>query len=46
MMNDFFFLFLTNTYLSSIFNYFDIVWGVRLFNRKREEKKGIFSSLS
>lgn len=46
MMDDFFFLFLTNTYLSSVFNYFDFVWGFRLYKRYSEEKKGMFSSLS
>lgn len=31
LMNDFFFLFITNSYIGSIFNIFDIVWGVRLY---------------
>jgi len=46
MLNDYFFLFITNTYLSSIFNYFDIMWGVRLLKRHFAEKKGIYSSMS
>lgn len=46
MLNDYFFLFITNTYLSSIFNYFDIVWGFRLLRRYFEVKKGYRSSLS
>ncbi|KAM3134512.1 hypothetical protein pb186bvf_013326 [Paramecium bursaria] len=38
MVNDFFFLFITNTYLSSIFNYFDFVWGYRLIRRYMAEQ--------
>jgi hypothetical protein len=35
LVNDFFFLFITNSYMSSIFNFFDIVWGFRLYKRHR-----------
>lgn len=38
LMNDFFFLFITNSYIGSIFNLFDIVWGFRLFKRWRTKK--------
>lgn len=31
--NDFFFLFITNSYLSSLFAIFDLVWGYRLYKR-------------
>lgn len=34
LVNDFFFLFLTNSYMSSIFNYFDIFYGVKLLKRR------------
>lgn len=37
-MNDFFFLFITNSYIGSIFNVFDIMWGYRLIKRSRAEK--------
>mmetsp|Transcript_38657 Transcript_38657/g.34356 ORF Transcript_38657/g.34356 Transcript_38657/m.34356 type:complete len:319 (-) Transcript_38657:1192-2148(-) len=30
---DIFFLFITNSYMSSIFNYFDLVWGYKLIKR-------------
>lgn len=33
LVTDFFFLFLTNTYISSIFNYFDIFYGRKLYQR-------------
>ncbi len=33
LVNDYFFLFLTNSYISSVFNYFDLVYGVRLVRR-------------
>lgn len=33
MVTDFFFLFITNSYLSSIFNVFDLVYGVKLLKR-------------
>ena len=33
MVTDFFFLFITNSYLSSIFNLFDIVYGFKLIKR-------------
>ena len=33
LINDFFFLFITNSYLSSLFSIFDIVWGFRLLKR-------------
>lgn len=33
LVTDFFFLFITNTYLSSIFNLFDIVYGLKLIKR-------------
>jgi hypothetical protein len=39
LFNDFFFLFLTNTYLSSLFSFFDIVYGIRLFRRYLANKK-------
>jgi hypothetical protein len=38
LVRDFFFLFITNSYISSIFNYFDLFYGVKLFKRKRLEK--------
>ncbi|EAS05315.2 transmembrane protein, putative (macronuclear) [Tetrahymena thermophila SB210] len=38
LMGDFFFLFITNSYIGSIFNVFDIVWGYRLIMRYRAEK--------
>jgi hypothetical protein len=38
LVNDFFFLFLTNSYMSSIFNYFDIFYGVKLFKRHKITK--------
>lgn len=38
LVNDFFFLFITNSYMSSIFNYFDLVWGYRLLKRRKIEK--------
>lgn len=38
LMSDFFFLFITNSYIGSIFNVFDIVWGFRLIKRYRAEK--------
>ena len=40
LVNDIFFLFITNSYMSSIFNYFDIMWGYRLWQRYRIEKDG------
>lgn len=40
LVNDIFFLFITNSYMSSIFNFFDIVWGWRLFRRYQIEKHG------
>lgn len=33
MVTDFFFLFITNSYLSSIFNFFDLVYGYKLLKR-------------
>lgn len=33
MINDFFFMFITNTYISSLCSIFDIVWIVRLYKR-------------
>lgn len=38
LVTDFFFLFLTNTYMSSIFNYFDLFFGYKLLKRWRVEK--------
>jgi len=32
LLSDFFFICLTNTYLSSLFNYFDLLWGLKLLN--------------
>lgn len=46
LVNDFFFLIITNTYLSSLFNYFDIVWGYKLIRRKYHLRQGRFSDLS
>lgn len=40
LVGDIFFLFITNSYMSSIFNYFDIVWGYRLWRRYQIEKQG------
>ena len=40
LVSDIFFLFITNSYMSSIFNYFDIVWGYRLWRRHQIEKQG------
>ena len=40
LVSDVFFLFITNSYMSSIFNYFDIVWGVKLLKRRHALKKG------
>ena len=37
---DTFFLFITNSYMSSIFNFFDIMWGVKLIKRYRALKAG------
>jgi hypothetical protein len=34
LVNEYFFLFITNSYISSAFSIFDIVWGVRLIKRK------------
>ncbi len=39
LIRDFFFLFVTNSYLSSIFNFFDLVWGYRLLRRWLFERK-------
>ena len=33
LINEYFFLFVTNSYLSSLFSIFDIVWGIRLVKR-------------
>lgn len=33
MVGEYFFLFITNSYISSIMSIFDIVWGVRLVKR-------------
>ena len=38
LLQDIFFLFITNSYISSIFNFFDILWGVKLIRRIRAEK--------
>ena len=38
LLQDIFFLFITNSYISSIFNFFDILWGVKLIKRIRAEK--------
>mmetsp|Transcript_12530 Transcript_12530/g.1127 ORF Transcript_12530/g.1127 Transcript_12530/m.1127 type:complete len:82 (+) Transcript_12530:346-591(+) len=35
IINTYFFLFITNSYLSSLFSIFDIVWGWRLWKRWR-----------
>ena len=35
LVNDFFVLFLTNSYMSSIFNYLDIFYGIKLLKRRR-----------
>lgn len=35
IINTYFFLFITNSYLSSLFSIFDIVWGWRLLKRYR-----------
>ena len=43
---DIFFLFITNSYMSSIFNYFDIVWGVKLLKRRKALKDGPASKLT
>ena len=32
---DIFFLFITNSYMSSIFNFFDLVWGYKLLKRRK-----------
>ena len=37
---DVFFLFITNSYMSSIFNYFDFVWGFKLYRRYKAIKSG------
>lgn len=33
MVGEYFFLFITNSYISSIMSIFDIMWGVRLLKR-------------
>ena len=38
LLQDIFFLFITNSYISSIFNLFDFVWGVKLLRRVMAEK--------
>jgi len=43
---DVFFLFITNSYMSSIFNYFDIMWGVRLYQRYKAIKSGVQCKLT
>lgn len=37
---DVFFLFITNCYMSSIFNFFDIMWGLKLNKRRKAIKSG------
>lgn len=37
---DIFFLFITNSYMSSIFNFFDLVWGYKLCRRRKALKLG------
>lgn len=39
LIYDFFFLFITNSYMSSVMSYFDIVWGWRLYWRHRMKKE-------
>lgn len=46
LMYDFFFLFITNSYLSSLFNYFDIMWGIKLLKRRIALKQGSNSNLT
>ena len=43
---DVFFLFITNSYMSSIFNYFDIMWGVKLNKRRLALKAGPQSKMT
>jgi len=43
---DVFFLFITNSYMSSIFNYFDIMWGVKLYKRYKAIKSGVQCKLT
>jgi hypothetical protein len=38
LIYDFFFLFITNSYASSLMSYFDFVWGWRLYRRYRMKK--------
>jgi hypothetical protein len=39
LIYDFFFLFITNSYMSSVMSYFDFVWGWRLYWRYRMKKE-------
>ena len=39
LIYDFFFLFITNSYMSSVMSYFDFVWGWRLYWRRRMAKE-------
>jgi hypothetical protein len=43
---DLFFLFITNSYMSSIFNFFDIMWGVKLLKRRKVIKDGNKSKMT
>lgn len=43
---DLFFLFITNSYMSSIFNFFDIMWGVKLLKRRKVTKEGDKSKMT
>ena len=38
MVNEFFFMFITSTYISSFCSIFDIVWGVKLYKRYKLKK--------